>query len=85
MEITLDIPNYEQDDGMKFNWLAGFDIEVKYMDNTIILIANKEGLTSLANHFLNLAQDKIPIGYHFHLDEINALEKGSIELIVQKK
>jgi hypothetical protein len=51
----------------------------------MILTANKEGLLSLANHLLNLAQDKIPSGYHMHFDENNSLEEGSLDLILEKK
>ncbi|WP_420330042.1 Imm32 family immunity protein [Parachlamydia acanthamoebae] len=39
----------------------------------------------MANHLLNLAQEKVPTNCHFHLDENNSLEKGSTELIIQKK
>ena len=48
------------------------------------IIANKEGLTSLANHLLNLAQDNVPRGYHLHFDESNSLKDGSSELIIEK-
>ncbi|EFB40823.1 Imm32 family immunity protein [Parachlamydia acanthamoebae] len=84
MEIKLDIPDYDKK-SFKFKWEPGFEIEVKYEDDVVILTANSAGLISLANHFLNLAQEKIPKNCHFHLDEYNSLEKGSIELIVQKK
>lgn len=50
----------------------------------ITITANKEGFTSLTNHLLHLAQEKIPSGYHLHFDEYNSLEEGSLELIVQK-
>lgn len=63
----------------------GFDIEVKYENETVVISANKAGLFSLANHLLNLAQEEIPVGYHLHLDESNSLEEGSVDLIIQKK
>ena len=34
---------------------------------------------------MNLAQDAVPSGCHFHFDEYNSLEQVSIELIVEKK
>jgi hypothetical protein len=85
MEIKLEIPEYSPDIGMKYNWEADFNIEVKYEDGIVVLKANKAGLFSLANHLLNLAQEEIPIGYHFHFDEGNSLEEGSTDLIIQKK
>lgn len=50
----------------------------------VIISANREGLLSLANHLLNLAQAEVPCGTHIHLDEYNSLEDGSLDLIVEK-
>lgn len=50
----------------------------------ISMEANREGLISLARHILLLAQDDVPNGSHFHLDEFNSLENGSLELIISK-
>lgn len=85
MEIKLEVPEYHPNNGLTYKWENGFDIETKIKEGVIILIANKEGLLSLANHLLNLAQEKIPSGYHLHFDEHNSLEEGSVELIIQKK
>ena len=52
---------------------------------SVVVTANKAGLLSLAKQLLFLAQDEVPMGYHFHLDETNSLEQGSLELIIQKK
>lgn len=84
MEIKIEIPDYSESNGIKYNWENGFEIEVKNTDGIIKIIANKEGLKSLANHLLNLAQDEVPIGYHLHFDENNSLEEGSLELIIEK-
>ena len=68
---------------MEFNWENGFTIAVKIEeDGAVLLSANKEGLLSLANHFMALAQE--PSQGHFHLDEYNSLEEGSAELIVER-
>ncbi|WP_442945884.1 Imm32 family immunity protein [Ohtaekwangia sp.] len=32
-------------------------------------MANREGIISLANHLLNLAQADVPSGYHLHFNE----------------
>ncbi len=85
MKINLDVPEYNPNTGVKYHWETGFDIEVKYENDVVVLIANKAGLFSLANHLLNLAQENIPLGYHLHFDENNSLEEGSVELIIQKK
>jgi hypothetical protein len=84
MEIKIEIPDYNPDNGIKYKWENGFEIDTRTEEGVITLTANKEGLISLANHFLNLAQDKIPAGHHLHFDENNSLEEGSSELIIVK-
>ncbi len=84
-EIKIEIPNYSELNGLKYKWENGFEIEVKSINGMTKIIANKEGLRSLANHFLNLAQDEVPMGHHLHFDENNSLEDGSSELIIEKR
>lgn len=83
--VKMEIPKYNPERGIEYKWENGFDIEAKMNNGVIKITANREGLISLANHLLNLAQDDIPLGYHLHFDEYNALEDGSIELIIEKK
>lgn len=83
--IKVEVPKYNPEKGIEYNWENGFDIETKIDDGVIKITANKEGLISLANHLLNLSQDDIPLGYHLHFDEYNALEESSVELIIEKK
>jgi hypothetical protein len=85
MEIKMQIPEYAPETGFKYVWESGFKIKVKIDDSIITIVANKEGLISLANHLLNLAQDNIPSGYHLHLDSDNSLEENSSDLILQKE
>ena len=69
---------------MEFKWEDGFTIATRIEeDGAIVVSANAAGLRSLANHFLALADDDSK-GAHFHLDEFNALEDHSVELIVEK-
>ncbi|PYF74359.1 hypothetical protein B0O44_104530 [Pedobacter nutrimenti] len=83
--MTLNIPEYSDDQGFKFDWEPGFEIESSIENGVIKITANKAGLISLAKHLLNLSQDQIPAGYHLHFDETNALEDGSSEFILEKK
>lgn len=85
MEIKIQIPDYKPESGIIYNWEDDFEIETKVVNGEIIIYANKDGLRSLANHFLNLAQDEIPKGHHMHFDEYNSLEGGSNELIIVKR
>ena len=82
--ITIEVPVYSPNEGFKYNWTKGFDIRTNIEGGQIKIVMNKEGLASLANHLLNLAQDGVPSGCHLHLDEHNSLEEGSIDLIIEK-
>ena len=85
MELSIQIPDYDEREGFKYYWKDGFEIDVNMLlDGAVRIRANKAGLESLANHLLNLAQDAIPAGHHLHLDETNALEQGSLGLIIEK-
>jgi hypothetical protein len=85
MEVKLEVPQYTPEKGIQYKWETGFSIEAKVDKRVITITANKEGLISLANHLINLAQEDVPQGYHLHFDEYNSLEESSFELIFQKK
>ena len=81
---TITIPYYDSQYGLRLNWENNYKIEVNNRYGDVVISANKEGLLSLANHFINLAQSSVPVGSHIHLDEHNSLEEGSSEVIIQK-
>lgn len=78
------LPQYSSTDGLKLDWVNGFEIKSNASDGNIIIKANKEGLLSLANHIENLSQSDVPVGTHVHLDSFNSLEDGSDEIIIEK-
>lgn len=84
MKVSLNIPDYSPDMGMVLNWENDFQIKVSNENGTILIEANTEGLISLANHFLNLAQNSVPTGTHIHFDKFNSLEDDSLELLIEK-
>ena len=59
----------EAEQTMKFNWVEGYTISVRSDGDEVLISANREGLLSLANHLITLAQQ--PGCGHFHLDEHN--------------
>ena len=67
---------------MDLVWEEGFQIDVRVGNGTALILANREGLVSLANHLKALADE--PVGSHIHLDRWNALEDGSAELILER-
>lgn len=83
-KVEIEIHEYCKKKGLQYDWEDNFIIHAKQDGETIILKANKSGLISLAKHLLTLAQDEVPAGYHIHLDELNSLEQGSNDLIIEK-
>ena len=81
-EIKINIPEY--DDAIELVWDNNFKIKTSKPYDTITIEANRNGLLSLARHLLLLAQEEVPSGSHFHLDEFNSLEDSSVELIISK-
>lgn len=84
MMINITIPDYDPQNGFQFIWENGFEVKTEMDEDCIVLRANKEGLISLAQQFLLLAQDSFPKGYHLHYDSYGGLEDGSKELIISK-
>ena len=82
--IILKIPKYHPEDGLKLEWETGFSIKVKQDDGTVILRANENGLLSLAKHLIMLANPEVPANIHIHFDDLNSLESGSSEFIIEK-
>lgn len=68
---------------MNINWIDGFEISVTKDSDEIVISANREGLLSLAGQLTALAEGEP--GDHIHYDEHNSLEKGSVELIIERK
>lgn len=83
-EIRVSIPSYDKKNGIHLEWQGDFSISIQVKGNAICIIANKDGMISLASHLLNLAQEGVPNGTHIHLDDYNSLEQGSVELILER-
>jgi hypothetical protein len=85
MQKIMQFEEYVAEDGIKLHWENGYNIRCWVKDSIVVISANKQGLISLANHFVTLAQDLVPLGSHLHFDENNSLEDGSNELIISKE
>jgi hypothetical protein len=68
---------------MEFECFGGSKIKVTFLNDQVLIKANTEGLKSLANSLIALSESMVK-GAHFHLDEFNSLEPGSIEVIFEK-
>ena len=67
---------------MDIRWEDGFEISTAFREGEMTISANREGMVSLANILLDLAEGQP--GDHVHLDEHNSLEDGSLELIIER-
>jgi len=85
MKIQIQIPEYSEDHGITRTWEDGYEICAKILGNEFVLIANKEGLITLAKHLLALAQDNIESGFHFHYEDYHGLEDGSVSFVIERK
>jgi hypothetical protein len=84
-KVTLEIPEYRPEEGLRMSWEDDFTIQARLEGvQTVVIQANTAGLISLARQLLTLAQNEVPSGYHIHYDESNALEDGSCEVILEK-
>jgi hypothetical protein len=84
MIIEIKVPNYHPEEGFKYTWEDNFIIKTSIEGNKICIKANETGLRSLAIQLLTLAQPDIPLGCHMHYDDINSLEDGSCEMVIEK-
>ena len=65
---------------MEISWEDGLSIRATNDGGAVTVSANPAGLRSLAGILTALAEETP--GSHIHLDESNALEDGSTELIL---
>jgi hypothetical protein len=84
VEIVVKVGEYSLDTGVRIEWKPGFEIEVQALPREVIIRANAAGLTSLAQHFLTLAQQSVPPDTHVHLDASRELADASVDLVIER-
>lgn len=52
----------QKNKGMQLKWEEGYSIKVEQRNREILISANREGLLSLANHLIALAQEEAKKG-----------------------
>ncbi len=67
---------------MRIEWVEGYEISAVVKNGEIVISANREGMLSLAKQLAALAEGAP--GEHIHYDERNALEEGSLEMIIER-
>jgi len=85
MDRTISVGTYSRENGLTLAWTSGFVLKVTAgADGEVLIQANREGLISLAQHALTLAEDGVPPGAHLHLSGYDALEPESSDLILER-
>ena len=84
MQRTVEIGTYSPR-GIELVWTPGFVLDVSMgAAGDIRIRANREGLISLAQHALTLAEEQVPAGTHIHLSAYDALEPGSADVVIER-
>jgi hypothetical protein len=67
---------------MEFPWEDDAVIATSREGEATVIAGNAAGLRTLAGHLLVLAGEHAVTGSHLHLDAINGLQDGSVEIIL---
>lgn len=84
MDISIQVPEYDEQRGLRFEWEDGFEIKLEVLESEVLLSANRAGLISLARHLLTLAQDSVPSGRHVHLTADLEID-SAVDLILERR
>ena len=84
-KIKIDIPNYDGN-GLDVIWETGAKYLISVNDNSVVVLANKRGLISLAKQMLYMAYNELPKGSHVHFDSFfTQSNDNDFELIIEKE
>jgi hypothetical protein len=85
MNADVDLGSYSAESGLRLTWVPGYKVRVAVTDGEVLITANQQGLLSLAQHLLTLAQADVPSGVHAHMEPGLELEEDSTALILDKQ
>jgi hypothetical protein len=86
MHHRIELGTYSSETGLQLpNWVPGYCLRVDAAGDEVTISANAQGLRSLAQHLLTLADDGVPLGVHVHLEPGLELDDDSVALIVDKR
>jgi hypothetical protein len=84
MQRSINIGTYSRESGLRLEWVPDFWIAVAISGNDVTIAANAEGLRSLAQALLTLADESVPDGVHIHLEPGLELEDDSASLVLDR-
>ena len=84
-KINIDIPDYDGN-GLDVIWEAEAKYSISVNDNSVVVLANKIGLISLAKQMLYMAYNELPKGSHVHFDSFfTQSNDNDFELVIEKE
>jgi hypothetical protein len=86
MHYRIELGTYSSEAGLRLpRWVPGYRLRVDATGDEVTISANAQGLRSLAQHLLTLADDSVPQGVHAHLEPGLELDDDSVALIVDER
>jgi hypothetical protein len=84
MRSSIEVGEYSMQGGIELKWFGDFEIRVSISGTEVAILANPDGLRSLAQHLMSLAQDGVPDGAHVHFEPGLELEDNSASLVLNR-
>jgi hypothetical protein len=84
MDVNIDLGRYSTDTGLQLVWVPGYTLRVVADTDGVLVSGNEQGLRSLAQHLLTLADQAVPVGVHAHMEPGLELDDDSAALTVEK-
>lgn len=73
---------YDEATGVGFDPDGDFSLRVEIDRNSVVIVGSRDGLRSLAQMLVDLAEPGVPSGHHVHLSASVCLDEGSSEIAV---
>jgi hypothetical protein len=84
MQLELDLGTYSPERGLELRWQPGYVLTARAHQRELVISGNEQGLRSLAQHLLTLADARVPHGVHAHLEPGLELEDDSVAIVIEK-
>lgn len=85
MKIIVDVPNYDGN-GLDIVWESNAEYSIDVKNDNVLILANKNGLISLAKQMLYMAYNDLPLGSHVHYDSFfTKMVDNKFDLIIEKQ
>ena len=85
MDLNIELGTYSPEQGLRLVWVPGYALRVGTADREVTISGNEQGLRSLAQHLLTLADAQVPAGVHAHIEPGLELDDDSATLILDKR